>query len=326
VSQPPPPKFPARLFSQIATALHPHRDALEGLRFTPDFTPDQRSLIFSLTPVPGQSPVDFFRSVTSAALTLERAGACLHAVTKALNACHKLNTRKLPPDLRPAASHLQTAIQLVVSQAFHGAATLHALTLLSIQRRRIARELHNGPAQTLAILRLQLEMEGSALAETKDLVDQNIADIRRLTSDLRLIPAIRQLTRRFQQNYPGRVRFRLDPLPPLDPVFSEVVCRILQECYDNISHHSQASTVNVSLRLTDRRLTLKVEDDGIGFNSVAGPGLRNCFGLAGIREMVNLLGGSLSVGSHPKAEAKNADGTECGTRIAINLPLITKQS
>jgi len=90
--------------------------------------------------------------------------------------------------------------------------------------------------------------------------------------------------------------------------------RLLQECFNNIGKHSEATQVNISLVSADGRLRLLVEDNGVGFNIDEAFARRESFGLSGMRERVALLGGEFHVESR-------MEGTKKGTKISIELPI-----
>ena len=108
----------------------------------------------------------------------------------------------------------------------------------------------------------------------------------------------------------------------------------MQECFQNITKHSFADTVNVSVGTTDSLLRLSVIDNGIGLNVEEAFRKQESFGLSGIRERVTLLGGSFKIesamapqpglpkrNSH-KSEAKRPSRRQTsGTRILVELPI-----
>ncbi len=95
----------------------------------------------------------------------------------------------------------------------------------------------------------------------------------------------------------------------LDPGFESTVYRIVQEALTNVAKHACADKVHLALLESGRQLTVDVQDDGCGFDA------RSCgdgFGLSGIRERVNLAGGTLKVSSDSH-----------GTRILACMPVQT---
>lgn len=196
------------------------------------------------------------------------------------------------------------------------------------ERRRISQELHDEAGQSLLCLRLRLEMleqeagaeEGlrRGLAEARRMVEHSIEEIRRLVADLSpavlehlgLEAALRRLVSRFERDYGigARTEFRLQRQAPKR--LQRVLYRLVQECLTNAGKHSRAKHLNLSLESDDKRVRLRVEDDGVGFRVAETPAGSRGFGLRGIRDRVELLGGTL--------ELRSAPGR--GTSIGIELP------
>jgi signal transduction histidine kinase len=229
------------------------------------------------------------------------------------------------------------ALERLVAERQFRDRSLRVLKAEEVERRRISRRLHDDPAQSLALVRLQLEMIESALPESvrpqvmevRGYIEKTIEVVRGLISDLSPVAleklgieaAIRQLVTRFKQSYPAQVTLALDVLSPVNHQISLVLYRALQECFTNISRHSGAKNINVSLTTADKVLRLHVEDDGIGFQVKDGLSRQDCFGLVGIRERITLLGGYLSVRSTPDSGGKAARRSRGGTEIYVELPL-----
>jgi signal transduction histidine kinase len=211
----------------------------------------------------------------------------------------------------------------------------HMLHVEEAERRRISRELHDEAGQSMLCIRLQMEMLENALPDTmaehkeklrevRNTTEHTILEIRRLIAalspavleQLGLGAALRQLVNRFCQVSPARVKLSLDRLGPLPKKIEMIVYRLVQECFNNIGKHSQASTVNLSVTSADGYLKLIVTDNGIGFDVEKALERRDSFGLSGMRERVALLGGTFQVRSTPGVPARGR-----GTRIEIALPL-----
>lgn len=195
------------------------------------------------------------------------------------------------------------------------------------ERGRIARELHDELAQTLAMLRLDLERvstTGNELAgsfmEMRGLLDGAVAATRRIASDLRplmlddlgLVPAIQWLVQAFQQRHGIDCTLIVDP-PELDLVEPQAstTFRILQESLTNVGRHARASHVDIRLIADDREVMLSVRDNGVGFDT-ENPRKPNSFGLVGLRERAYLVQGTLSVQTAPGQ----------GTAIEVHIPLV----
>ena len=195
------------------------------------------------------------------------------------------------------------------------------------ERRRIGRELHDEAAQSLVLLRLQLEMmeRGAGpemrprLAEARGIVEHTVEELRRIVAALSpamlerlgLEAAIRQLAARFGKMHPAAVRVRVSGTWEALPRQSqEVIYRVAQESLQNIAKHSQATRVNLLLQSTDRSIRLSVSDNGAGFAKEAALSKPMSFGLAGMRERARLLGGTLTIRSAPGK----------GVKVMLQLP------
>jgi len=198
------------------------------------------------------------------------------------------------------------------------------------ERKRIARELHDDTAQSLAVLVMGLESATAAvkagkmprLDEVKALAVHTIEEIHRLIRDLRpsvlddlgLLAAIRWYAERHLAERGMSVRCEFEKLDRrLPPAFEAAVFRVCQEAMSNILRHAQADSVLIQVGPKDGTLRIEIEDDGRGFDpaEAAANAERPPFGLMGIRERVEMLGGRVSIDSAPGQ----------GTRIEIDVPL-----
>ena len=187
------------------------------------------------------------------------------------------------------------------------------------ERRRIARDLHDGLGQSLTALKLSLEAarpaDGSLAAQLGTCGDA-LDELRRVVHDLRppdlaaggVEDALRAVTERFEVGSGIPVSFRVRLAAQPEEELAVVLLRVLQEALTNVGRHAGASEVGVALEGTAERLELTVTDDGRGFDAdEAGGGA----GLPGIRERVGFCGGSVEVRS----------GAGRGTRLTVRLPL-----
>lgn len=190
----------------------------------------------------------------------------------------------------------------------------HMLQVEEMERRRISGELHDEAGQSMLYVRLQMEMIEHAMPaelvglrqkvqQTREATERTIIEVRRLIAalspatleQLGLGPAMRHLVTRFKQWYPAKVKLQLGNLEGLPKKTEVVVYRLVQECFNNISKHSSATRVNISAQTSDGFLRLIVEDNGIGFDVEQAGLKRESFGLQGMRERVELLGGHCKV-------------------------------
>lgn len=186
------------------------------------------------------------------------------------------------------------------------------------ERRRVAREIHDGPAQTLAniVLRLEIaeklqELDPSGvkaeLKDLKNLVRANLQDIRRIIFDLRplalddsgIVPAIVKYLNNFQENYGISCDLRIEGKERrLLPAMEVALFRLVQEGMTNVAKHAHSDRVDVCLIYKDDCTIAKIRDYGVGFEvktALDSPGEH--FGLVGMRERVEMFSGRFSVQS-----------------------------
>jgi signal transduction histidine kinase len=199
------------------------------------------------------------------------------------------------------------------------------------ERKRLARELHDDTAQMLTALGVRLDIAAQAPPEARDrelrearaIATRSLDELRRLMHDLRpsvlddlgLVPALQWYADRHLRARGLDVRFDVAPLPDRLPVELETALfRAAQEALVNVARHARAETVVVEIGTHGPDLRLDIEDDGAGFD-VAGvapqAGDLRGLGLMGMRERIELFGGSVQINSSPGR----------GTHVAITVPL-----
>lgn len=195
------------------------------------------------------------------------------------------------------------------------------------ERRRISRDLHDETGQNFMVLRLYLEMTlrqplpavaRASLQRGLDVVDGSIAGLRRIMSrlsplvldELGLIAALRQQLRQLRRNSGMTYRFRATPAAfRLSRELEALIFRVVQEGLNNVARHAQARHVTLSIRQSRAGISVRLADDGRGLPAEMSRSDR--FGLAGMRERLGLVGGSLTVTSSPGH----------GTRLQMEIPL-----
>jgi signal transduction histidine kinase len=197
------------------------------------------------------------------------------------------------------------------------------------ERRAIARELHDQIGQLLTGLKLILEMSVRApreaaeenLEEAKSLVGELMKRVRELSLDLRpamlddlgLLPALLWLFERYTAQTQIQIRFRHTGLEGqrFSPEVETAAYRIIQEALTNAARHAEVDGVIVRLWLQKEVVNLQVEDHGRGFDAewVRTSGAHS--GLSGMFERASMMGGRLTVESHPGN----------GTLVSAELPL-----
>ena len=151
-----------------------------------------------------------------------------------------------------------------------------------------------------------------------DRVDETMQIVRRIASELRpsvldqlgLEAAIELLVRETSQRTGIAVTLHADDFPRLPDEIASHAFRIIQEALTNVTRHSKASRVDVSVRRVGAVIILGVEDNGVGFTPQSLSGLRS-LGLVGIRERALACGGTLLIRGEPGQ----------GTGIAVTIPV-----
>ena len=235
--------------------------------------------------------------------------------------------QRLQTELIHMAQKVKTAQQSL--RGYLGAIT----TGQEEERRRLARDLHDDTIQSLIALnqRIQLaqlsakdETTTTQLLEMQQMAAQTIADLRRLTRDLRpvyleelgLVPAVEMLARDTSRVLQIPVDFRVEGTERRLPSQVELALyRVMQEALSNVVRHAQASCAEVHLHFATDTVTLTVRDNGRGFvvpESPAEMAPSGHFGLLGVQERVEAIGAWLMIRSTPGA----------GTHLEVRLPLI----
>jgi ligand-binding sensor domain-containing protein/signal transduction histidine kinase len=203
------------------------------------------------------------------------------------------------------------------------------------ERNRIAREIHDTLAQGFVGVSTRLELTAHLLAqshvvEAKEQVDQTrilvregLAEARRSIWDLRAtgaqatLPA--RITRLVEQNSTGELKATINiggTYRALAPSLENEVLRIAQEALTNVIRHSRATRVLLDLRYHPSELTLTIADNGVGFQATD-PTLpaKGHFGLQGMRERSDQIGGTLNVES----------SSQSGTTVTLRVPLANER-
>ena len=190
-----------------------------------------------------------------------------------------------------------------------------------LERRRLARELHDETGQALTSILLGLkgiraagsdEEAEKAEAELRELVVQALQDVRSLAVELRpaalddfgLVPAVERLAETFAERsgIGAAVEANLG-VDRLAPEAETVLYRVVQEALTNVVKHAAATQVSIVLTRRGSGVSAVVEDDGRGF---APDNVRtDALGLVGMRERLGLLGGTLTVESSPGRERRS---------------------
>jgi len=230
-------------------------------------------------------------------------------------------------DLRVAEQFAaRAAIAVDLSERVARDALRRVVTGQELERRRLARELHDETGQALTSILLGLKgveeaKDDAALvaaAKTlRELVVATLRDVRRLAVELRpkalddfgLVPALERLAQTFSEG--TGIEVQLESQLGDERLAEEIettLYRLVQEALTNVVKHAHARTVSILLVRRNDRVTAIIEDDGRGFDP--SQAREDGLGLVGMRERVGLVGGKLTVEASEGA----------GTTIAVEVP------
>jgi signal transduction histidine kinase len=231
-------------------------------------------------------------------------------------------------DLRLAeAFAARAAVAVDLSERVARDALRRVVSAQELERRRLARELHDETGQALTSILLGLksleDVRGESeltesTARLRELVVTTLQDVRRLAVELRpsalddfgLVPALERLVDTFREQ--TGIDVDLEPQLGDERLPSDVettLYRITQEALTNVVKHANAERVSIVLTRRDGTISAVIEDDGRGFEEGSGSG--NGLGLLGMRERVALVDGRLSIESSPGS----------GTTLSIEVPV-----
>lgn len=198
------------------------------------------------------------------------------------------------------------------------------------ERKILARELHDDLGQRLTALRLSVEILGlkfgsgspellekireidAAVGDTVAIARNLLAMLRPMVLDLGLMPALEWLTGDFTRTTLIDCRLRTSQENiEFKTQHATAVYRIVQESLNNIAKHARAKVVDIALARRERNYVLEILDNGRGFDLNACRRKSGSFGLLGIEERVQLLGGRLAIDTAPGA----------GTKITVWIPV-----
>ncbi|WP_101843021.1 sensor histidine kinase [Halobacillus sp. Marseille-P3879] len=247
--------------------------------------------------------------------TIERAEALSGKISVVLN--------YLTEDFKNVTQTLQSAKE---KQEFG----LQIIEAQEEERRRLSREIHDGPAQSLANVMLRSDLverifdergAEEALVEMRNvrkLVRSALYDVRRIIYDLRpmalddlgLIPTLKKYLATIEEYNKLQINFTsLGRERRLESKYEVAIFRLIQEAVQNAVKHAEADSIDVKVELRNEKTRIVIKDDGKGFD----PEVKKdkSFGLMGMRERVDMVNGELHIQSSPGQ----------GTIVTIELPL-----
>jgi len=248
------------------------------------------------------------------------------------------NAEKVISQVSIAMSYLEGDILPALEVADGNSEMFVGIKILEAQeseRKRIARDIHDGPAQHLAnvimrvdickiVIQKDLTQGLKELDELKESVKDALKEVRGIIYDLRpmslddlgLNQTIQQTIKNISQESDIDIKMKIGtPKTEVEPIIQVAVYRIIQEIFNNIKKHSKAKHAEIKLDFGTKYLRLVITDDGIGFNveetlkNVKAEG--DSYGLVGILDRVEQLQGEIQI-----------DSTEgAGTTFRVKLPI-----
>ncbi|EGD48632.1 DegS sensor signal transduction histidine kinase [Ruminiclostridium papyrosolvens DSM 2782] len=253
--------------------------------------------------------------------TLERADSLIGHVSIALD--------YLSGDLQNAGEQLDNLQQ----RQFLGIKIIEAQ---EEERKRVAREIHDGPAQSMSNIVIKAEIcerlmdkdvneARKELQNLKKVMREGLQEVRKIIYNLRpmalddlgLLPTLERYVISFKEETGIDVQLRSRAInEEIKPVISLAAFRIVQESLNNVLKHAQAKRVSILLEHVNQKLIIIIADNGVGFNTknvkTIEPESTGGFGLFSMKERVTLLEGEVDIVSQ----------VGVGTKITIHIPLL----
>lgn len=208
------------------------------------------------------------------------------------------------------------------------------------ERKRVSRDIHDGPAQVMANVVMKAEYCEKIIDEDipgtkvelqglKDTVRESLRDIRKIIydllpmslADLGLVPTLEKLVRDFEKDTGVHVEFKAEQKlgQPMKQLIEVTLFRVVQEALNNIRKHALANQALVKISLKSGESELLITDNGIGFSPDTLGGIRDLdrgYGLYSMRERVDLLKGTMVLDTAPGK----------GTAIHVIIPLSDEEA
>ncbi len=246
----------------------------------------------------------------------QKADGFLNSTSFALKVL-KGNVEKITETIEDSVRKQQIGIWIIESQ--------------ETERRKLARDLHDGPAQNLASMMIRLDLvqhlwEGNAeriyaeIENIKEMGAETLSEIRRLMFDLKptlvhednFCATLASFVRDYSAKYDLDIEFiAFGKRKKYDLSLEIALFRMVQEAITNIRKHAGINQALLKLEDNDQLLRLVIRDDGCGFDVDRAARQADSYGIMGMKERVALLGGEVQIKSSPGR----------GTQVIITVPL-----
>lgn len=203
------------------------------------------------------------------------------------------------------------------------------------ERHRVAREIHDGPAQLMSnvvlkaelcerLIDIDIDKAREELKDLKKVIRESLQEVRKIIYDLRpmsiddlgLVPTLNKYIENYVEETGIKVSFKVKgDNPNLNKGIAVTVFRVLQEALNNIKKHAEARNVLINMEFFKDRLEVLISDNGKGFNieevNTEKDGVNGGFGLISMRERIELINGKFNIDSI----------LGNGTNIIIEIPI-----
>jgi two-component system sensor histidine kinase UhpB len=255
-------------------------------------------------------------------LVFNKALSAISRIVEALKVIETGNYQQKLPDfstqeydsIAKAINHMTA--ELNIAQQENRALTLHSLAIQEEERQRLSQELHDELGQSLTAIKVMAVTAARKQADVTPTTDAIIAVCDHLITvvrsmmrqlhplvltELGLKASLEDLLNHWSLRNPG-LKLTLncpDAVDALEPNMTIQVFRVVQECLTNIVRHAQADAATIMLNIEQSTNTLQVEIRDAGKGATLAE-IKSGFGLSGMRERINSLGGSLSIQTQPQ--------------------------
>lgn len=188
------------------------------------------------------------------------------------------------------------------------------------ERKRIARDLHDGIGQTLLLVKKQMESNtGSSLAN-QEMITETLEEVRAISRDLHpfqlekfgLTAALKGVLSKVEHSTDLFISQEIESIDGLLPEKADInVFRTVQEAMNNIVKHAQSTAAKVSVEAGPSEIRISIQDNGIGFDQEKGKTASKSLGLRTMQERISAIGGKLTI----------EPGLTKGTVITCKIPI-----
>jgi signal transduction histidine kinase len=172
------------------------------------------------------------------------------------------------------------------------------------ERKRIARNLHDGVGQSLLLLKKQMEYSVENTLENQEMIAETLEEVRTISRDLHpfqlekfgLTAAITETIQKVANSSEVFVSKEIENIDELVPKSSQIhIFRTVQEALNNVVKHSEATAVKVSIQIDEQEVLIQIMDNGKGFDYELAMVKQKSLGLKTMFERIAAIGGKLTI-------------------------------